>query len=100
MAGKGTARRQPAAVPRRRVTRIALPWQDGPPKEEIDMQQETTLNAFAKPARDANSDYALRRYRRALLAHEDTPKGILTVPHRDPARDRAMRAVFGPQPER
>ena len=38
--------------------------------------------------------------RRALLANHETPKGILAVPHKDPARDRALRAVFGPQPER
>ncbi|WP_375688187.1 hypothetical protein [Pseudooceanicola sp. LIPI14-2-Ac024] len=63
------------------------------------MTTETPLNQFAKPAEDARSDYMLARYRRALLSHGDSPKGVLKVSSKDPARDRAMRAVFGPQPE-
>jgi acyl-CoA synthetase (NDP forming) len=64
------------------------------------MTDDTPLNLFARPAEAARSDYALHRYRRALLANHETPKGILAVPRKDPARDRALRAVFGPQPER
>jgi len=64
------------------------------------MTDHTPLNPFARPAEAARNAHALERYRRALLTTHETPKGILAVPHRDPARDRAMRAVFGPQPER
>ncbi len=54
---------------------------------------------LVKPAQTARADHTLQQYRRALLAQGNSPKGILKVPHKDPARDRAMRAVFGPQPE-
>lgn len=62
--------------------------------------QKPVRHDLLAPARNASRAYALQRYRRALLANQRSPKGILAVPHRDPARDRAMRLVFGPQPER
>lgn len=63
------------------------------------MTHDTPLSRFTTPARTARSDYKLARYRRALLSRGDSLKGILKVPHKDPARARAMRAIFGPQPE-
>lgn len=64
------------------------------------MNRATPIRSeMLNPARNAARAYALQRYRRALLTNQDSPKGILAVATRNPARDRAMRAVFGPQPE-
>ncbi|EAQ03230.1 hypothetical protein OB2597_13838 [Pseudooceanicola batsensis HTCC2597] len=50
---------------------------------------------LVRPALKARSAFSLQRYRRALLQRGPGFMGVLALPRRDPARDRAARIVFG-----
>ncbi len=67
--------------------------------EHIDSRTDAPLSRFLKPARAARHDFTVHRYRRALLGQRG-PSGILAVPTRDPKRDRAFAALFGPDARR
>ncbi|MGR3323660.1 MAG: hypothetical protein ACU0DK_17215 [Pseudooceanicola sp.] len=63
--------------------------------KQTDKRTDAPLSRFLKPARAARDGHFLHSYRRSLLARGGSPKGILAVPHHNPAKARAEAIVFG-----